>query len=29
MADDAEVLVSIVLVHGCFVDGSGWEQVRT
>src|SRR5882724_1110210 len=23
----AETLVSIVLVHGGFVDGSGWEQV--
>jgi pimeloyl-ACP methyl ester carboxylesterase len=27
MADGAEVTVSIVLVHGGFVDGSGWEQV--
>ena len=27
MATAAEVLVSIVLVHGGFVDGSGWEQV--
>src|SRR6267378_602469 len=23
----AEILVSIVLVHGGFVDGSGWDQV--
>lgn len=27
MAGAAEVLDSIVLVHGGFVDGSGWEQV--
>jgi len=27
MAGAAEVLNSIVLVHGGFVDGSGWEQV--
>src|SRR5437867_10596078 len=27
MAGTAEVLVSIVLVHGGFVDGSGWDQV--
>ena len=27
MAGAAEVLVSIVLVHGGFVDGSGWDQV--
>ena len=27
MAGAAEVLGSIVLVHGGFVDGSGWEQV--
>ena len=27
MAGTAEVLDSIVLVHGGFVDGSGWEQV--
>lgn len=27
MAGAAEVLVSIVLVHGGFVDGSGWEPV--
>jgi len=27
MASAAEVLVSIVLVHGGFVDGSGWDQV--
>jgi pimeloyl-ACP methyl ester carboxylesterase len=29
MAGAAEVLVSIVLVHGGFVDGSGWEPVYT
>jgi pimeloyl-ACP methyl ester carboxylesterase len=29
MAGAAEVLVSIVLVHGGFVDGSGWELVYT
>ena len=29
MANAAEILVSIVLVHGGFVDGSGWEQVYT
>jgi pimeloyl-ACP methyl ester carboxylesterase len=28
MAGAAEVLDSIVLVHGGFVDGSGWEQVH-
>jgi pimeloyl-ACP methyl ester carboxylesterase len=27
MAGAAEVLVSVVLVHGGFVDGSGWDQV--
>ena len=27
MANAAEILVSIVLVHGGFVDGSGWDQV--
>src|ERR1700704_151436 len=27
MAGSAEILVSIVLVHGGFVDGSGWDQV--
>src|SRR5271154_323167 len=27
MAHTAQVPVSIVLVHGGFVDGSGWEQV--
>src|ERR1700741_3714575 len=27
MAGAAEILVSIVLVHGGFVDGSGWDQV--
>ncbi len=27
MASAAEVVVSIVLVHGGFVDGSGWDQV--
>jgi pimeloyl-ACP methyl ester carboxylesterase len=27
MVGAAEALVSIVLVHGGFVDGSGWEQV--
>jgi pimeloyl-ACP methyl ester carboxylesterase len=27
MASAPEVLVSIVLVHGGFVDGSGWDQV--
>ena len=29
MAGAAEVLVSVVLVHGGFVDGSGWDQVYT
>ena len=29
MAGAAEILVSVVLVHGGFVDGSGWEQVYT
>jgi pimeloyl-ACP methyl ester carboxylesterase len=29
MAGAAEVLVSIVLVHGGLVDGSGWEPVYT
>ena len=28
MAGIAEALVSIVLVHGGFVDGSGWEEVH-
>lgn len=28
MAGFAEALVSIVLVHGGFVDGSGWEEVH-
>jgi pimeloyl-ACP methyl ester carboxylesterase len=28
MAGLAEALVSIVLVHGGFVDGSGWEEVH-
>ena len=27
MAGAAEILVSVVLVHGGFVDGSGWDQV--
>ena len=27
MAGAAEVLVSVVLVHGGFVDGSGWDRV--
>jgi pimeloyl-ACP methyl ester carboxylesterase len=27
MANAAEILVSVVLVHGGFVDGSGWDQV--
>jgi pimeloyl-ACP methyl ester carboxylesterase len=27
MASTAEIFASIVLVHGGFVDGSGWEQV--
>jgi len=27
MAGGAEILVSVVLVHGGFVDGSGWDQV--
>src|SRR2546426_8743895 len=27
MAGAAEIVVSIVLVHGGFVDGSGWDQV--
>jgi pimeloyl-ACP methyl ester carboxylesterase len=27
MASAAEIFASIVLVHGGFVDGSGWEQV--
>jgi pimeloyl-ACP methyl ester carboxylesterase len=27
MAGGAEVVVSVVLVHGGFVDGSGWDQV--
>lgn len=29
MASAAEILFSIVLVHGGFVDASGWEQVYT
>jgi pimeloyl-ACP methyl ester carboxylesterase len=28
MADAAEVPLSILLLHGGFVDGSGWEQVH-
>jgi pimeloyl-ACP methyl ester carboxylesterase len=28
MADGAEVPLSILLLHGGFVDGSGWEQVH-
>lgn len=28
MADAAEVPLSILLLHGSFVDGSGWEQVH-
>src|SRR5882762_4012458 len=27
MAGAAEILASVVLVHGGFVDGSGWDQV--
>ena len=27
MANASEIPVSIVLVHGGFVDGSGWDQV--
>jgi len=27
MSGAAEILVSVVLVHGGFVDGSGWDQV--